>query len=135
MIQSSGTAECTSTLPTEASNSGTQTVTSTLTQINDINIDNSHDYLEFADPMVTVTGNGTPQRVTVTCLLESVHGTETRSVTLDTGTSTAPSSASMALVNAASPGETAVACSRTSSATPAAIVTVTSSLYALETAD
>jgi hypothetical protein len=88
-IQANGKPVCASTLPTMASASGTQTVSPTLTQIANISIDNSHNYLEFADPTITVTGNGTPQRVTVTCLLQSGKGTESRSVTVDTGTSTA----------------------------------------------
>jgi hypothetical protein len=133
-IQTNGKPVCTSTLPTIASASGTQTVSPTLTQIANITIDNSHNYLEFADPTITVTGNGTPQRVTVTCLLESGKGTESRSVTVDTGTSTAPNSASMALVNAANHGETSVVCFSSSSATPAATVKVTSSLYAIQVA-
>lgn len=143
-ISSSGKAQCSSTLPQVISYSGTQTVPPAataptgvqgpaLTQIANVTIDDGHNYIEFADPMVTVTGNGTPQRVTVTCLLESGKSTESRSVTIDTGTSTAPSSASMSLVNGAGPGETGVACYSGSSATPAATVSVTSSLYALQT--
>jgi hypothetical protein len=53
-----------------ASSSGTQTVTPTLTQVANITIDNSPNYLEFADPTTTVTG-GERRSATVTCLLES----------------------------------------------------------------
>jgi len=136
-VKSDGKPVCISTLPTVAHDTQSQTVNTVgpaLTPINDINIDNAHSYVEFADPMVTVTGNGTPQRVTVTCLLESGQSTVSRSVTLDTGNSTAPTSATMSLINAAGHGETMVACSNDTAA-PGVTVKVTSSLYAIQTAD
>lgn len=90
-------------------------------------------YLEIANPTATVTGNGTAQRVTVVCTLDTPESDQSRTATIDVPASTEASSASIPLELAAGSGESGVNCTSSSSATPAATVTVTSSLYAIQT--
>jgi hypothetical protein len=65
--------------------------------------------------------------------LQRAGNSQTRSATIDTGTSTAASSTSIPLQLAGESGATFVDCMSSSSATPAATVSVTSALNAIET--
>jgi len=135
-ISKTGSVECLPSLPPEAGTVNTVPVPvpSTVTNIDNIDLQRAGDYLAWANPTVTVTGNGTTQRVTVSCTLTVGAGdSQTRSATIDTGTSTAASSTSIPLQLAGESGATFVDCMSSSSATPAATVSVTSALNAIET--
>jgi len=134
-IDSAGKVSCIPSLPPQAGVTNTVTVSSTLTQVNNLLLQRAGSYLAWANPTATVTGNGTAQRVTVSCTLTVGAGnTQTRSTTINTGTSTAISSTSIPLQLAGSAGNSGVTCTSSSSATPAASVSVTSALNAIQTA-
>jgi hypothetical protein len=135
-IEKTGKVECLPSLPPQAGvvNTVTVPVPSTLTIVNNLLLQRAGSYLAWANPTATVTGNGTSQRVTVSCTLTVGAGnTQTRSATINTGTSTAASSASIPLQLAGSSGDSGVNCASSSSANPAASVSVTSALNAIET--
>jgi hypothetical protein len=145
-IAKSGQPQCVPTLPQEAgvSNTVPLPVPSTLTMINNLQLQGTGSqgtgsYLVTANPTITITGNGTAQRVTVSCTLTvgavSDGGTtQTRSATIDTGSSTAPSSTSIPLQLAGGAGDSEVSCASSTSATPAATASVSSALNAIQVA-
>ena len=133
-INSDGNVSCNPSLPPQAGVVNTVSVSSALTPVNNLLLQRAGSYLAWANPTAIVTGNGTSQRVTVSCTLTVGSSAQTRRVTIDTGTSTARSSASIALQLAGGPGNAGVSCSSSSSATPAASVTVTSTLNTIQTA-
>lgn len=133
-INSDGKVSCNPSLPPQAGVVNTVSVPSTLTQVDNLLLQRAGSYLAWANPTATVTGNGTAQRVTVSCTLTVGSSTQTRSATIDTGTSTTTSSASIPLQLAGSSGNSGVSCSSSSSATPAASVSVTSALNTIQTA-
>lgn len=133
-IQSNGKVQCLPSLPPQAGVTNTVTVPAAPTQVNNLLLQRTGSYLAWADPMAIVTGNGTAQRVTVSCTLTVGSSTQTRSATIDTGTAIAPSSASIPLQLAGTSGDSGVSCTSSSSATPAASVTVTSALNTIQTA-
>jgi hypothetical protein len=133
-IDSAGKVSCNPSLPPQAGVVNTATVPATLTPVNQLLLQRSGSYLAWANPSATVTGNGTAQRVTVNCTLTVGSSTQTRSATINTGTSTAASHASIALQLAGSSGNSGVSCSSSSDsvAHPAA-VSVTSALNTIQT--
>jgi hypothetical protein len=136
-IDSSGKVTCNPALPAEFGTTNNSapvpTTSTTATPITSVALPTGFSYLAFANPTVTVTGTGTLQRVTVTCTLTVGSNTETRNATLDTGVSTTPVSTSIPMQVAGGSGTASVACTSESSATPAAAVSVTSAVNALQT--
>jgi hypothetical protein len=140
-ITKSGKVECLPTLPQESgvSNTVPLPVPSTLTTVNGLQLQGTGTYMVWANPTITVTGNGTAQRVTVSCTLTvgAVSGggaTQTRSATINTGTAITASSTSIPLQLAGNAGTSGVSCASTTSATPAATVSVASAENAIQTA-
>ncbi|MDQ6745835.1 MAG: hypothetical protein M3Z27_07480 [Actinomycetota bacterium] len=133
-VDSAGKVSCNPSLPPQAGIANTAGVTSKLTPVNTLALKPTGSYLAWANPTATVAGNGTNQRVTVSCTLTLGSNTQTRTVTINTGTALAASSESIPLQLAASAGSSGVSCTSSSSATPAATVNVTSSLNTIQTA-
>ena len=79
-------------------------------------------YLALANPTATVTGSGIDQRVNVSCTLTVGSNTETRGVTIDTGTSTSGTSVvDPAACRPAQAGTASVSCQTTRPADPGAV--------------
>jgi len=133
-VDRAGKVACNSSLPPQAGVTNTVTVPAARTAVNTLTLKQSGSYLAWANPTATVNGNGTAQRVTVSCTLTLGSNTQTRSATINTGNVIAASSASIPLQLASSAANSSVSCTSTSSATPAAKVSVTSSLNTIQTA-
>lgn len=134
-VSDNGKVTCNPTLPQQAGVVNTTNVTSNLTPVNQLLLQKSGSYLAWANPAVTVTGNGTAQRVTVTCTLTVGSSTQSRAATINTGTMLAASHASVALQLAGSSGNSGVSCTSSSTASAnVAAVSVTSALNTIQTA-
>jgi hypothetical protein len=143
-IDQSGKVACNSTLPGETgTTSNTTPVPTTATSpttVASTTLAAGSSYLALADPTATVTaatGVTTDSRVNVTCTLTVGSNTQTRSLTLNTGTVGIPASGSIPLQLAGPSGTSSVACSSslpTGQAIPttAPTVSVTSALNAIQ---
>lgn len=102
--------------------------------VNSLSLPAGASYLVFANPSVSVTGSGTAQRVTVSCALAVGGVTQSRSVTIDTGTLTEQNVASIPLQLAGPAGVYSVSCSAAVNTGSAQTVNATSAINALQTA-
>jgi hypothetical protein len=134
-INSIGKVSCNSALPAEfGTTNNTAAVPATATSVTSVALPTGSTYLALANPTATVTGTGTSQRVTVSCTLTVGTNTETRSATISTGTATTTSNASIPLQATGPSGTASVSCQSSSDTTPAAAVSVTSAVNAIQTA-
>jgi len=134
-VDSAGKVTCNSALPGQtATDEGSAAIGSAATPVATTTLPDGASYLAFANPVVTVTGTGTAQRVTVTCKLDVGDQSQTRTVTLDTGTSTAANTVTIPLQQAGPAGPSAVACARSVDGGSAPATSATAAINALQTA-
>jgi hypothetical protein len=134
-VQNNGQVNCNQALPSQfGTTSNSNGVTAKPTTVTSETLPAGSSYLAFANPTAAVTGNGTAQRVTVSCTLTVGSNTQTRNATIDTGSSTITANTSIPLQLEGTAGTSSVSCSSTSTGTPAASVSVTSALNALQVA-
>src|SRR5919197_3685365 len=89
-VDSLGKPTCNSALPAQVSTAESSAdLGSAVTPVVSATLPRGASYLAFANPVVTVTGIGSAQRVTITCKLDARAESQRRTVTVDTGTSTA----------------------------------------------
>jgi hypothetical protein len=128
-VDSLGKVTCTPALPAQVGAADkTATVGATPAALTSISLPAGASYLVFANPSVSVTGSGA-QRVTVTCALAVGGATQSRSVTVDTGTTT-----SIPLQLAGPAGTSSVSCSASVGSGTLPAVHATTAINALQTA-
>lgn len=108
------------------------TIPATPTAVANLTLPAGAGYLAFANPSVTVTSGGSAQRVTVTCTLAIGSATQSRSVTVDTG-STGDTSATLSLRQAGGAGTAALSCVAAAESGTLPAVKVASGIDALQT--
>jgi hypothetical protein len=134
-IESNGKVGCNSALPSQTgTTNNTATVTSSPATVDSATLATGSSYLALANPTVTVAGTGVAQRVDVSCRLTVGSNTESRSVTINTGSATTETSSSIPLMQTGPGGTASVTCQTTNASTPAPAVNVTSALQALQVA-
>jgi hypothetical protein len=108
----------------------TTTLGTTAAAVNSVSLPAGASYLVFANPTVSIAGTGTSPLVTVTCALAVGGATQSRTVTVDRGTST-----SIPLQLAGPAGASSVSCSATvASGATLPAVSATTAINALQTA-
>jgi hypothetical protein len=133
-VDSSGKVTCNAALPAQIGAADkTAAVGATLAAVNAVALPAGASYLVFANPGISVTSGGSAQQVTVTCTLAFVGNAQSRSVTIDTGTS-GTTTASIPLQLAGPAGAYSVACSASVNTGALPAVTATTAINALQTA-
>jgi len=135
-IDSTGKVTCNLALPAEfGTTSNAAALTGTPTSVTSVNLPSSAGaYLALANPTATVTGSGTPQRVSVSCTLSVGSNTQTRSTTIATAQSTGTTSASIPLQVAGPAGTAGVTCVASPDTGTLPTTNVTSAINAVQTA-
>jgi hypothetical protein len=133
-VDEAGKVTCNAALPARVGGAEqTVTVPGTATAVANLTLPAGTGYLAFANPSVTVTSGGSAQRVTVTCALPLGSATQSRSVTIDTGTS-GDSSGTLSLRQAGAAGTAALTCVAAVDSGTLPTVKVASGIDALQTA-
>jgi hypothetical protein len=134
-IESNGKVDCNGALPSQTgTTNNTTAVTSSPATVDSATLATGSSYLALANPTATVAGTGLAQRVDVSCTLTVGSNTETRSVTINTGSATTGTSSSIPLMQTGPGGTASVSCQTTSASTPTPAVSVTSALQAIQVA-
>lgn len=133
-MDSNGKVTCNPALPAQVGAAeNTATVGAAPAVVTSFSLPGGPSYLAFANPMVTVTGSGTPQRVTVSCTLAVGSQAQTRTVTVSTDASTDASTASIPLQAAGPAGASSVSCSGSVNTGTLPTVRATAAINALQT--
>ena len=134
-VDAAGKVTCNSALPAQVSTAESSAdVGSAVTPVASGTLPEGASYLAFANPVVTITGTGTAQRVTVTCKLDVGTESQSRTVTIDTGTSTAANTVTIPLQQSGPAGPSAVSCARSVDAGGAPATHAAAAINALQTA-
>jgi hypothetical protein len=136
-VDNKGKVTCNPTLPAHtpsAAPAAPVTVVGTPTAVTGVTLPAGASYLAFANPSVSFTAGGTSQQVTVNCTLTVGTSHQTRTWTVDTGSSTKTFTTTIPLQQTGAAGPSSVACDAAVDTGTLPAITATGTIDALQIA-